>query len=421
MTNYVGDKPTGARIDGKFTTVDSNGVATALSGGTLTVFAGASTVGTTQGAFLISSFSSITGLNHFTVSTSVSAGFYTANQTFQGVLTAGTVGSSSVVGYVVCEFSLEHGAALRPTVSGRTLDVTATGAAGVDWANVESQTTVVALSQTTISTGQTVSSVTAGVTVTTNNDKTGYSLTAGERSSIGTATWGSTRIANSNAGTFGEAISGVINPVTVGTNNDKNGYALTVVGASGVWDVVNVEHSAAGTTGGNLLQAANAAGATSSQIATAVWSATRIANSTAGTFGEAVSGAINVTNVTGNVAGSVGSVTGNVGGNVVGSVDSVTQGVTVTTNNDKTGYTLTSGAYSSAATAVLLLDWNTISTTATTNRNLLQAARPIRNRIDTATISGTMIVYKEDDTTTAWTAVLSSDSTAEPITQIDPA
>ena len=42
--------------------------------------------------------------------------------------------------------------------------------------------------------------------------------------------------------------------------------------------------------------------------------------------------------------GAVASVTGNVGGNVVGSVGSVASGVTVTTNNDKTGYGLSSTA-----------------------------------------------------------------------------
>jgi hypothetical protein len=59
-----------------------------------------------------------------------------------------------------------------------------------------------------------------------------------------------------------------------------------------------------------------------------------------------VTGAVG--SVTGNVGGSVasvtgavGSVTGNVGGNVTGSVGSVASGVTVTTNNDKTGYSLT--------------------------------------------------------------------------------
>lgn len=50
-------------------------------------------------------------------------------------------------------------------------------------------------------------------------------------------------------------------------------------------------------------------------------------------------------NITGNLSGSVGSVTGAVGsvtgavGSVTGAVGSVTSGVTVTTNNDKTGYT----------------------------------------------------------------------------------
>jgi hypothetical protein len=74
---------------------------------------------------------------------------------------------------------------LAPTVAARTLDVTATGAAGIDWANVENPTTALNLSATNIDTDQVVASVsgavasvTAGVAVTTNNDKTGYSLTA---------------------------------------------------------------------------------------------------------------------------------------------------------------------------------------------------------------------------------------------------
>ena len=48
----------------------------------------------------------------------------------------------------------------------------------------------------------------------------------------------------------------------------------------------------------------------------------------------------NLSGSVGSVSGAVGSVTGNVGGNVAGSVNSVTSGVTVTTNNDKTGYAL---------------------------------------------------------------------------------
>lgn len=63
-----------------------------------------------------------------------------------------------------------------------------------------------------------------------------------------------------------------------------------------------------------------------------------------------------VTGSVGSVTGAVGSVTGNVGGNVVGSVASVTAGVTVSTNNDKTGYGLSSAAIQAiwdAATSAL--------------------------------------------------------------------
>lgn len=50
-----------------------------------------------------------------------------------------------------------------PTVSGRSLDVTATGAAGIDWANVENPTTALNLSATNIDVDQAVASV-AGLT-----------------------------------------------------------------------------------------------------------------------------------------------------------------------------------------------------------------------------------------------------------------
>lgn len=65
-----------------------------------------------------------------------------------------------------------------------------------------------------------------------------------------------------------------------------------------------------------------------------------------------------VTGAVGSVTGAVGSVTGNVGGNVVGSVASVTAGVTVTTNNDKTGYGLSAAAVQAV--------WDALTTALTT-------------------------------------------------------
>lgn len=58
---------------------------------------------------------------------------------------------------------------LAPTTSGRTLDVTATGEAGIDWANIGSPTTSVNLSGTTISTSQAVASVSGAVGSVTGN------------------------------------------------------------------------------------------------------------------------------------------------------------------------------------------------------------------------------------------------------------
>lgn len=70
-------------------------------------------------------------------------------------------------------------------------------------------------------------------------------------------------------------------------------------------------------------------------------STTNITAGTIATVSGNVTGSVgSVVGAVGSVTGAVGSVTGNVGGNVVGSVASVTAGVTVTTNNDKTGYRL---------------------------------------------------------------------------------
>lgn len=59
--------------------------------------------------------------------------------------------------------------ALTPTTTARTLDVTATGAAGIDWGNVENPTTAVDLSATNIDVDQVVASVSGAVGSVTGN------------------------------------------------------------------------------------------------------------------------------------------------------------------------------------------------------------------------------------------------------------
>jgi hypothetical protein len=68
-------------------------------------------------------------------------------------------------------FAASAGGYLKPTTAGRTLDVSATGEAGIDWANIGSPTTAVNLSATNIDVDQVVASVSgavASVTATVN-------------------------------------------------------------------------------------------------------------------------------------------------------------------------------------------------------------------------------------------------------------
>lgn len=70
------------------------------------------------------------------------------------------------------------------------------------------------------------------------------------------------------------------------------------------------------------------------------------------------------------------------------------------------------------ADALLNRDFSAVSDT--NDRSLLQAARHIRNKWDTTTNPGYVTVRKEDDTTEAWRAALSTDGSAQPITGSDP-
>ena len=148
---------------------------------------------------------------------------------------------------------------LQSTVAGRTLDVSAGGEAGVDWANVGSPTTTVGLSGTTVKTatdvetdtadiqtkigtpaGASVSADvaavkvdTAAILVDTGTDgvvvaagsKTGYSLTA--TTGLGNQT---ANITGNLSGSVG-SVTGAVGSVTANVNADvKKINAVTIVG-----------------------------------------------------------------------------------------------------------------------------------------------------------------------------------------------
>ena len=107
---YLGEVTIGGVLNFKFTTrAFATGVPTTLSGSpALCVYKSNSTSEETTGVTLTVDFDSKTGLNHVKIDTSADATFYATASDFEVVITAGTVGGTSVVGEVVGHFSILH-------------------------------------------------------------------------------------------------------------------------------------------------------------------------------------------------------------------------------------------------------------------------------------------------------------------------
>jgi hypothetical protein len=166
---YAGDFRLGETFDVKFTTIQSTGAPITLAGTpAVAAYPGNSTTEITAGITLSVDLDSRTGMHNVRVVASSGNGYATATN-YALVLTAGTVDSVSVVGYVIAHFSIENRSALMPTTVARTLDVSAGGEAGIDWANIGSPTTAVNLSATNIDVDQVVASVSGAVGSVTGN------------------------------------------------------------------------------------------------------------------------------------------------------------------------------------------------------------------------------------------------------------
>lgn len=118
-------------------------------------------------------------------------------------------------------------------------------------------------------------------------------------------------------------------------------------------------------------------------------------------------------------ASAVASVTGNVGGNVTGSVGSVT-GLTASNLDATISSRLASASYTAAPTATqnadALLNRDMSAVSDTNARSPLNALRAFRNKVSVPTGQ----VFKEDDSTEAWTFSTTTSASAVPITVVDP-
>jgi len=263
-----------------------------------------------------------------------------------------------------------------------------------------------------------VGSVTAGVTVTTNNDKTGYALT---------------QTFPANFSSLGISAGGAISTVTLVTTtttltnapSDSSGVTtlLTRVTATRAGNLDNLDAAVSTrmatytqptgflaatfpATVGSATLAGDLSATMKTSVEAAVWDAARASHTTAGSFGQGVA------SVQGAVTGSVASVTGNVGG----SVASVTAAVTVGTMNAGVIDSASIATAAKQSLADTMLDRDMSVGTDSGGRTVRNAFRVLRNKVDT--VAG--IVYKEDDTTTAFTFAVTT-AAGSPIVAVDPA
>src|SRR3990167_3300713 len=234
--SYRGDINLGDTIDIKFCTVTTTGAPTQLAGTpVISAYPDNSITQLTAGITLTVDFDGVTGLNNVRVVASGANGYATATNVAL-VITTGTVDSVSVVGEVVGTFSIENRSALMPTTAARTLDVSAGGEAGVDWANVGSPTTAQNLSATNIDVDQVVASVSGAVGSVAAGGITAASiatdaidadaLAADAVAEIADGVWDEDATGHQTLGTFGQAIG---DPVA-----DSNTiYGAVVTGAAG--------------------------------------------------------------------------------------------------------------------------------------------------------------------------------------------
>lgn len=173
MTGYAGDYSFGhTLIPLPFPTHKGDGTPITLAGTpTVTVYKDNTTTKSTSGVTLTVDLDGVTGSHVVKIDTSSDAAFYAAGHDFVAKLSAGTVDGISVVGYIVGSFSIENRSGLRPTVAGRTLDVAATGEAGVDLTNKLDTTGILPNAQAGAASG--LALVGSAMEVAT---KTGFSL-----------------------------------------------------------------------------------------------------------------------------------------------------------------------------------------------------------------------------------------------------
>jgi hypothetical protein len=193
MSEYIGDFAEDATIETKFNTRGTFAGSPAFA-----IYKGNSVTEITAGITPTIDFDGVANFHQLVIDLSSDAA-YAAGEDYTIVVTSGTVGGESAVGQIVRTFSIGN----------RSVPSVSLGAnAPADWINA--------------------ASIAAGALDGKGNwnvGKTGYSLTA--TTGLGNQTADITGNLSGSVGSVVGAVGSVTGAVTVGTNNDKTGYALT--------------------------------------------------------------------------------------------------------------------------------------------------------------------------------------------------
>lgn len=302
---------------------------------------------------------------------------------------------------------------LVPTTAGRTLDVSAGGEAGVDWANVGSPTTTLDLSGTTIKTTQVVASVSGAVgsvtgltAATVHSDlddiqaRLPAALTANGNMKSDTLRVGGTvqtagdlsaqiDAVDNFVDTEVDAIKTVVDAVKVQT--DKMTFTVANQMDSNVLDWKSA--TAPAMTGDAYARiGANGVGLTSVALSAAgiqaVWDALSAALTTANSIGKRI-------------------------------VDNLNATVSSRSTFDPTLTDVSVSNITSAAVGDILTEPLSNSEASWAARCLGWAAAKLTNRIKST--AGTLTVYKTDDSSALFTQAVTASAAADPITELDTA
>lgn len=258
--------------------------------------------------------------------------------------------------------------------------------------------------------------ITAGViTTVTNltNAPTSGDLTATMKTSVTTAATAATPVAAS-----------VTAGVTVTTNNDKTGYGLSAAAVQAIWDALTSALTTVGSIGKRISDNLDATVSTRSTYAGGDTSGVttllaRLTSARAG-FLDFLTGdafARLGAPVGASISADIAAVEANAVA-IAGYVDTEVAAIKAKTDNLPAAPAAVGDIPTATQNADALLNRDMSAVTVTNARSPINALRFLRNKFS---ISGTTLtVTKEDDTTSAWTSTLTTSASADPVTGSDP-